>query len=951
MFRRQLAVSLLFLAAGCARDLDLPSSAPPRVTAVHAPGHENGEPVPGGFPALGGELVAIRGEGFGSRPDAVRVTIGAAEAEVLDAGPDRLVVRLPAVGAAGALDVGVTTPTGFGALPAGIDYLGPGAPLDNAPRSVPTTTPLRFATAVTMAPVLFPHLRSDAQLGSLAVAVGASDTALLVVGNLGVAFSTVPLGIVPVSAAARLVTLPGFDAAGGTGDVELQVLALDPAGTLGIGAIDLRLSGWKLSGPAVVSRPAAFPVVVEGFAPSGCDTPQILFTARGSAAAVAWKPSGWMLGVVDPASIDPAALSAGTATPAIRTPAVDLSAAPGAGPAGWTALDDQFIAVAVDASSGADLIRIDTNGSGTAARLAAGGTPVADLLRQAAGCGAMDAFLGVAASGAVTGNLTLAGQTLAVSYRAQQGPDLVALVGLAGGAPSCRTPGVLATALAFASAGAEYPAAPDYLLAASGSLLERFPVAASGPSPDASLSLDADPLAFSAPVGTLVPTSGGARVLAVVPAGNLVTVLPEGFTSAGPVFRLASYGSVSAVALDVAGTAGAFAVAEHTLPLSQGEAIALDTAGAALVLPLGEAETPFSMGAGVYPRGTVSLAGSGGRTILAYAGQNTGGAVGGAARFQPDACRDGLSVDVAWSTLEPPDLLTQGPARSGAFGPKGESRFGPSPAPVYGLFGTRLVALRPDAATLDCLLDPAGSWASCPGEEIVDLGSPALEVVPSAGDRTMAARRLDLSGPVCALCAGSSLCQRLLCPLAKELLLAPAGQAPVALALPSSPLAISPDRAGGYVVSVACTTSPASGAPATCFGQGEPCSDERFGIADPHGAGALLLVPEDGGAPFCLAVGQGLAGRIALTPNGAEAWVASVVQSGTRLQLTRVALTRRTTDGTIDTAAEHPVLSRRNLGRGGVYGAGYAASGVAFTPDGRQGVVTVPDEYQIAVFE
>ena len=113
----------------------------------------------------------------------------------------------------------------------------------------------------------------------------------------------------------------------------------------------------------------------------------------------------------------------------------------------------------------------------------------------------------------------------------------------------------------------------------------------------------------------------------------------------------------------------------------------------------------------------------------------------------------------------------------------------------------------------------------------------------------------------------------------------------------------------------------------------------------------LLLVPEDGGAPSCLAVGQGLAGRMALTPNGAEAWVASVVQSGTRLQLTRVALTRRTTDGTIDTAAEHPVLSRRNLGRGGVYGAGYAASGVAFTPDGRQGVVTVPDEYQIAVFE
>lgn len=323
-----------------------------------------------------------------------------------------------------------------------------------------------------------------------------------------------------------------------------------------------------------------------------------------------------------------------------------------------------------------------------------------------------------------------------------------------------------------------------------------------------------------------------------------------------------------------------------------------------------------------------------------------------AAGFVKDVCTGGVRVSADWPLAgTEPSIVAVGPARAGAFGPAGISRFGPSPAPAYALFGTSLATLSADATTLTCLLDPTTSWASCGALVSVELGVPALEVALSAGDATVAARRLDLTTPACAACAGDVVCERTLCDVASELVLARAGQAPTPVALPGPPLSIAPDRAGGFVVSIACTSTAAVTAASACFPGSTLCAGPAFQVTSSGRAGALVWVPETGGAPECLAVHLGLVGRAAITPNGAEVWVAGSLPGASSLDLTRVALARRTSDGTIDTSAPQAVEGRATVGTAGAVGPGFAPSGVAFTPDGSVGIVTVPAEFRLALYE
>jgi hypothetical protein len=110
-----------------------------------------------------------------------------------------------------------------------------------------------------------------------------------------------------------------------------------------------------------------------------------------------------------------------------------------------------------------------------------------------------------------------------------------------------------------------------------------------------------------------------------------------------------------------------------------------------------------------------------------------------------------------------------------------------------------------------------------------------------------------------------------------------------------------------------------------------------------------VLVAEDGSGIQCLAVHPGLAGPVAVTPNGAEAWVTGPA-FGAQI-LTRLALARRTGDGAIDASLPAERVSAEVLGAAAAVTGAFPSGGVAFTPDGGTGIVTVPGEFRILLHQ
>ena len=635
---------------------------------------------------LGGEALAVWGRGFGTSATQLRVTFGSYEGTVVEAKDGRLVVLMPQAASLGTLDVTVTNSNGLAVLPSGVRYEGPGAPPDTVAQSIPTTTPLWQVSQVVLSPVLSAGLRTDATFGSLAVAVGSSDSALVLLGNVGVALSPIALGVVPVSVTARLWPLSGFNAGTGTGTVQLQVLAVDALGTLAVGGLNFTLSSWVLASQGV-SLPVGYPILMPKMASeAGCDVQRLQFTTGASRAVLAYRPaSAWLFAALDPSSIDPSALSAGTAVPGLTSVGVSV----GGTLAAWAPLDDQHLIAAVNGPEG--IVEVDvTSGVPVVSTFLIGGT--AAVTGLGAACGSVKTFTALATSGPST-SAPLSSQYLAVAYTPATGIPQVGIESLGGGVVSCRIPGPAVTSLAFGNLTQVFPAVPDVLLASSLSNLEQFAVtvggAAPSPYPQAAVSIGSDPLASVPTFGGLVPTAGGDRVLVIDPSGNLDTVLPDGMSSLGAVYRLAPYGAVSMVTADVEDSTQPVAVAEHTVFTTDEGTSTVDTAGSVLVLPLGDSSPPISLGATSYARGSAWLSASGVGAELAFAADAAGAKQAArAAAFGKSACTGDVDLVESWTVGGPPDYITVGPARAGAFGPSGLTRYGPSPAPAYFAFGS-----------------------------------------------------------------------------------------------------------------------------------------------------------------------------------------------------------------------------------------------------------------------
>jgi len=526
--------------------------------------------------------------------------------------------------------------------------------------------------------------------------------------------------------------------------------------------------------------------------------------------------------------------------------------------------------------------------------------------------------------------------------------------------------GPLASALALVPVPETGTPTDWRVLAATGSALQRIDSTGSSGfcgttmAPAAALSLDPDPLAPVPSFGGLVPPLGAGAALAITPSGDLVSILVGSMTSPGPVSRNAAYGRVLMTLADLDDqSAVPAAVLEHAW--SSVGRNGIDVGSAALLLPLAGRQLPVGLGGSGYARGAAWLRSAAGGA-LAYAGQvpTSGAPLSSAAvtGFARDGCGGGVSVTATRSiTGGTPELMVQGPARSGAFGPAGPQLVGPASPPVYLASGSRLSTFAAIATTLDCLGGGGSSvdWSSCSAASSTDLGAVPLEVVLSAGDETAATRALGTDCGACAdgpfACTGpgascrtdDAVCRAALCKPAQEVWLASPGADPIKVTLPSIPASLAADPAGGFLMTLPCL----QGSGTTCLGTSPVCQ----GIPAPGAtAAALVLLAEDGSQPSCLAVLDGIAGPVAVTPNGAEAWISAVGSDGL-LGLTRVRLPRRTSDGAIDPTAPARSLGRQVLGRAADVPAGFAASGIAFTPDGSIAVATVPGEFRVVLIE
>ena len=938
--RRHLVPALALAALSCGRDLEIPSSLPPRIDSVQLVGLEARTPlVP--LPVLGGELVAVRGGGFPTDVAQLEVRIGGLDAEVRSAAADRLVVKVPTLASPGAADLLVRSPAGFETGMGALRYEGAGQPLGLGTSDLPTSVALGF-----VAPVQPP---SSTGFPDLAIATGSADSALLVVPEVGVAVTTIPLGLVPSSAAARVVP----DGA----NLRIQVLALARGGEAALGSAVLDAAA------SVVNRVQARPLATT-VSTKACTTPQVLFTNVGKIPVAAWVNAGDLQKI---ATIDMPAVEGGQ----YGLPAGGVAHTVPAPIVGWAPWQADSVLFA----AGNELYAYDATTPATppaVLTVAVGGVgapqPVSSVI--ASGCPATSFFYTVAA--ATSGGAS----ALAVGYRAG-GSDRVALVNLtpgpAAGTVRAGIAGTIPTSLALVP-DPPYGTPPAWSVLAAGiSNLYRFrPLAGvPGPCPDALAPDAALPLSTSPAIlptfGGMITAANGTRLLATTPDHDLITVLPPSLTSAGSVFRVASYGGLSVQNAPIGGGTIPVAVAEHAS--SQGSLSSLDTGSSLLVVSLAGDQGSIALGGSGYGHGAVWLEATPGAGALAYTGDlpSSGAATfqrAGAAAvtgFAAGACpNEDVRITGTHPVANGSDLVAQGPARAGALGPSGIERFGPATAPIYTAKNTTLAVYVPGVANLGCLAGANPDWdaTACPPDATVDLGVQPLDVTLSAGDGTAAVRSLETDLGACAQAAGFSapatcqaagdlLCLRASCPPAKSLTLARAGSPPVNVPLPARPAGIAADRAGGFLVTLPCEPSAGTAGGTACFPSSALCSGL---VTGPGGAdGALVLVAEDGSGIQCLAVSPGLAGPVAVTPNGAEAWVTGPA-FGAQI-LTRVALARRTGDGGIDASVPAERVSAEVLGVAAAVTGAFPSGGVAFTPDGATGIVTVPGEFRILLHQ
>jgi hypothetical protein len=935
--RRALVPLVALAGVACSRDLEMPSSSPPRVDSVQVLGLEAKPAHAAPLPVLGGELLVLRGGGFPADPTQLQVELGSEDAPVLDATVDRVVVRVPELAASGTVDLLVGSPVGTRTLPGAVRYDGPGKPAGLGTSDLPTSVPLGF-----VAPVQPP---SSTGFHDLAIAIGAADSALVVVPAIGVAVTTIPLGLVPGSAAARVVNVGG--------NAKIEVLALARGGEAALGTA-------VLAGTSVASRVQAKPLPTSVLT-QACTFPQIMFT-NGNTPVAAWvnDAGAQRIAVID--------MPAATAPSGAEYKPVAGSAHTVPPISGWAAWQGNSVVFATnDAIAGPEIYVYDASNPST---------PPTPLTVNVGGLGTFERVDALVESGcpATTFIYTLTAATsggasaLAVAYKAGDG-DRVALVnmtpGPGAGEVQSGLAGTVPTSLALVPEP-PFGAPPAFAVLAAGiTNLYRFrPLG--GPAcgdlvPDAALPLSATPGVLPT-FGGMITVADGTRLLATTPEFDLITVLPPSLTSAGPVFRLASYGGVTIQPANIGGGAFPIAVAEHAS--TGGNLSGLDTGSALLVVSLAGDQGSVALGGSGYGRGAVWIEG-GGAGALAYTGQlpSSGSAVferAGAAAVTGFSAGTCPSEDVRITGTRPvangSDLVAQGPARAGVLGPDGVGRYGPATPPVYTSKDTTLAVYVPGPGNAACLAGTNPNWDAtfCPPDSTVDLGVTPLDVTLSAGDFTAAVRSLETDLGQCTQAAGfpapgscgqDLLCLRASCPPAKSLHLARAGAAPVALPLPARPAGIAADRAGGFLVTLPCAAGAAAGG--ECFPADPLCASLQTG---PGGAeAALVLVAEDGSGATCLAVLPGLAGPIAVTPNGEEAWVTGSA-FGAQI-LTRLALTRRTSDGAIDATLPARRVTAEALGLAADVTGAFPPGGVAFTSDGATGIVTVPGEFRILLYQ
>ncbi len=920
--RRALAPLLTLALAACSRDLDLPLASPPRIDTVALVGLEP-QAVTSGLPVLGGELVAIRGGGFPTDLAQLELRIGATDADVLEVAQDRIVARVPSLTTFGAVDVQVRTPIGFRTQAGAMRYDGVGQPFGFGISDLATNVALGF-----VAPVQPP---SSSGFSELAIAIGASDSALVVVPAAGVAVTTIPLGLVPVSAAARFVVEGG--------NLRIQVLALGKGREVALGTAILD------GDAAAVNRVPARPLESQ-VTPADCSTPQVLFTASGIPVA-AWTNTA---GVQRIATIDVDAATT-TFAPEYRPKDAVVHDVPDA-IVGWA----PWLADTVVFAAGGEIYAYDAAAQTAPAPLTirpGGLLPPVNVSTFLAGCpGGISYFRTLAAATHGGSN------AIAVAYRAGY-TDHVALVDVTAGTMKVGVAGTIPTSLALAPDPPFATTTSWSVLTGGITNLYRFRPLQGAPAcadlvADAALPLSSTPGALPT-FGGMIVTTDGTRLLATTPDRDLITVLPPSLTSAGPVLRLASYGGLSIQQATIGASVVPIAVAEHENTLST-----LDTGSALLVLSLAGDRGSVALGGSGYGRGAVWLDAPNG-SALAYTGDlpKMGAAAltrGGAAAitgFEAGTC---LGEDVRVKSSRPvangPHLIVQGPARSGALGTDGVARFGPAAPPVYGVTGTELAVYVPDSTSLDCLAGTTPDWdpsltGSCAPDVRIELGVEPLDVTLSAGDRSAAVRTLDATTCASNCLPNDVLCQRAACAAARQIVIVrpdPAAASSVIVALPTPPASIAADRGGGFLVTLPCEPGAAGG---ECFTASTLCDWFLTGLDGDDGA--LVHVAEDGASVACLAVLPALAGPVAVTPNGAQAWVTGMTALAQRLS--RLALPRRASDGAIDTSLPAERVAFEELGLPATSTGAFPPGGIAFTPDGSTGIVTVPGEFRILLLQ
>jgi len=933
-----LALLALLAAAACSRDVALPTTSPPRIDTVAVVGLElDPHVVASNLSVLGGELVAIRGGGFPSEVAELEVRIGGTDAEVLDLAQDRIVARMPSLATFGLVDLQVRTTAGFRTQADAFRYDGAGQPFGFGTSELPTEVPIGF-----VAPIQPP---GSSGFSDLAIAIGASDSALLVVPSLGYAVTSIPLGLVPVSAAARLV-----DAGGG--NLRIEVLALGRGGEVALGTATLDTSA------SLVNRFSARPLT-SALTQEPCSIPQVLFTESGLPVA-AWTSGA---GVHRIAAIDAVAATS------ITGPG-EYKARPGtahtvAGPiVGWAPWGLDAVVFATAPSVGGGEIYVYDVAAGTAPApltFTPDGGPVVTVSSALASlCPASSApsFHTIAAA------RHIGSSAIALSYKAGT-TDRVALVDLTmNTVPRVGVAGTVPTSLALVPDPPFGPLPTEWAVLAGGvTNLFRFRPLPGAPAcndlvADAAMPLSTTPGVLPS-FGGMILTTNGTRLLTTTTEQDLITVLPPSLTSAGPVIRLASYGGISIQQATIGTTVIPIAVAEH-----QSTTLSIDTGSALLIVSLASDRGSVALGGSGYGRGAVWLDAPVGGT-LAYTGDLPKAGLsplarGGAAAvtgFTPGVCSgENVRVEASRPIANGPHLVAQGPARAGTLGPAGTDRFGPSAPPVYAVSGTQLAVYVPDnPTTLGCLAgaSPTSSpdWdatqlGTCAPNARIELGVDPLDVTLSAGDRTAALRTLDST--CMSTCLADVLCLRARCPAASELILVaadPAAASSVTVPLPTPPAAIAADRGGGFLVTLPCEAGAAAGG--ECFTASTLC--DRF-LTGPDGDdGALVLVAEDGSGVECLAVLPALAGPVAVTPNGVEAWVTGMTPLAQNLS--RLALPRRASDGAIDTSQPAERIAFERLGLPATSTGAFPPGGIGFTPDGSTGIVTVPGEFRILLLQ